>query len=121
MPKRINLFGPINPTGYGVHFTNFAMALKAIDYDPIIFPIGEPMFTVPGSQEALLPCIQRQGEFDAEVPSIKLWHAIDMATFSGKPRIGYTVFELNRLNNSHEVNHMESCDKVWVPSLWAEH
>src|SRR3990167_608857 len=119
--NRIQLFGPINSTGYGIHFTKFASVLvnaaASRNIRCSIFPISQ----VDNSQitQELANALRESDSFDPGQPSIKLWHDIDMATFCGKPRIGYTVFELSNLS-LRGWNHMKSVDHCWVVSEWAK-
>ena len=116
--KRLQLFGPINTTGYGHHFCNWASALiHSGEHDISIYPIGQ---TEPGVDNyyGLRSAIEAADYFDPRVPSIKLWHDNDMASFAGSPRIAYTVFELDNLTE-RGWSHLASCDEVWVVSNWA--
>jgi len=114
----INFFGPVNPTGYGVHSTNFIAALSKL-VDIRLFLKGNHDYN--GKHKETINKLLQVGKetFNRFDTSICLWHGSDMATFCGSPRIAYTVFEIDKLR-THEVSHLGSCDRVWVPSKWAQ-
>jgi glycosyltransferase involved in cell wall biosynthesis len=114
----IQVFCPINNTGYGIHSINFVTALSRM-YKIRVYPIsGVDYQSVP--RNSPIPSLINDGDsFDPKLLSIKLWHDHDMATFAGSPRIAYTVFELDNLSE-RGWNHLNSCDYVWVVSSWAK-
>lgn len=115
--KKLNLFAPICKTGYGVHSINFLAAISA-NYEVTTFPIGNVDYD--GRFKKIVQAsLDRAEKFDPDIPSIKLWHDTDMATFCGKPRIAYTVFELDRIS-SRGIHHLQSCDRIIVVSDWAK-
>jgi glycosyltransferase involved in cell wall biosynthesis len=58
--------------------------------------------------------------FDAEAPSIRIWHQNDLAMFpGGGEHIGWPIFELDRFDDI-ERNHLESVDRLFVCSQWAK-
>lgn len=113
----INFFGPVNPTGYGVHSVNFASVLSRLT--PLSwFPIGDMQYDGK-HKDTINECINRgRKNYDPRKPAVCLWHAHDMAKFHGQPRIAYTVFELDTLTDA-EKRHLNSCDIIWVVSEWA--
>jgi glycosyltransferase involved in cell wall biosynthesis len=51
--------------------------------------------------------------------SLRIWHQNDLALHTGKVRIGFPIFELDRLTEI-EREHVSSQDIVFVPSKWAK-
>ena len=116
--KQLNLFAPMCKTGYGVHAINFLAGLYKEGYGVSVFPVGGVDYD--GKyKKIVLDSISRGDKFDPNIPSIKLWHDTEMATFCGKPRIAYTVFELDRLS-TRGIHHLRSCDRILVVSKWAK-
>jgi glycosyltransferase involved in cell wall biosynthesis len=114
----INFYAPINPTGYGIHASNLIFNYMQIA-DCCLMPIGnfQPQEQM---KDPFINAINRgRLEYNQNNPSICLWHANDMSKFRGSPLIGYTVTELDRLNDS-EIHHLNQLDYVIVPSHWAE-
>lgn len=113
-----NLFAPINPTGYGVHATNLIGGLTKLTKEFTLFPIGQVQYEGK-HQEAINHAIARgNAMYRSDVPSVCLWHAHDMARFSGTPRIAYPVFELDKLSRQESI-HLGSVNDIIVTSQWA--
>ena len=88
----INIFAPINPTGYGVHATNIIGELLKITDNISLFPIGKIQYE--GKHKELIARAVERGanHYDAKNIGLCLWHGNDMSRFSGNIRIAYTVF-----------------------------
>jgi glycosyltransferase involved in cell wall biosynthesis len=125
--KWLNLFGPLNQTGYGYHFYNWArqvtfqLVTKGINV--CVIPRGqisrpelqgEHITSLDGT---LLDAISLQDEMRFDAPSVGLWHAHDMSQFCGDQRVGYTVWETTGLTN-REIHHLHQMEYVAVPSTW---
>lgn len=116
--EMINIYGPINTLGYGIHTTNFAYALKQKGYDVRFRPIG----TISNYNSDYLPMAKdlletRIEDFDA--PTIVLWHQQDVARYRGTPLIGYTVFETQKLSED-DVKELSNLTYIFVVSEWAK-
>lgn len=95
----INIFAPINPTGYGIHASNFIAALKKVrpDFQVGLYPIGQVSYISNEIKEILTPLIEPI--FNNHWPSLCLYHPDQMHRFYAPKglRFGYTVFELDTL------------------------
>lgn len=130
--KSINLHGPLNTTGMGTHFFNWARSLV-----PQLVQRGINTALVPkngviareefaqqeqpsGDMAILLDALEQQASMP-HVPDIGVmcWHPHQLSEFAGKTRIGYTVFETTDLR-PEEKHHLAECDYVAVPSQWAK-
>lgn len=123
--KTINLFGPLNMTGFGVHFTGWAGHLIPALRDRGIETSVNLIERVPfpeGTSLAphIVGLLQRAGDplaFDPKSPSISLWTLNDVSRFAGSPRILYTVFEGSELNMVQQAN-LKKVDFIFVPTEW---
>lgn len=118
----INIFAPINITGYGNHSINTLMALDELGIKVNLYPIGNIQREI--LNEKQLEVIDRfvsNSNFNCAKysPSLCIWHQHDMARFSGEIKIAYPFFELDKLTQN-EVNSLMSCDAIFVPSQWAK-
>ena len=127
MSGSINLFVPINGTGYGTHgyhwARNMVHRLARRNVRAVVVPRGrhdrpelarqhpDPLDT------GLLEAIKNLDEIVFDDPGICLWHAHDMSQFCGGTRIGYTVWETSELS-AHEVHHLSQLSHVAVPTRW---
>ena len=121
--KELLLYGPVNSLGYGIHFTNFASSLipmlKERDVQCGIIPVSQPQVDpntlTPEFREAM-----ERGKFTShKTTSINLWHQNDMAHFTGGRRIGYPVFEMEKMS-AVEQFQLSQLDEIWVVSQWAK-
>lgn len=119
--KTLNLFGPINRLGMGVHFTNWAARLGRVPgVRAFVHPKGgvdlDPKRTA--NENAILGFLNPE-RFDPHAPSISLWHLSDVADFAGSFRAIYTVFETTQLTPT-ELTNCQKVDAVIVPTHWAQ-
>lgn len=119
--NNLNLQCPINPLGYGQASLNLLLALSKI-YDVALWPIGN--IALPDSNKSIEATVKKaidnQSVFDRSAPSLRIWHQFDMAQHIGSGQhVGMPIFELNKFD-SREVCHLDSLDKVFVCSKWAE-
>lgn len=113
----LNLVAPINQLGYGVVGFNVLKAAVDRGHTVSYFPIGNVSWD--SDLNFVKKCIENSKTFDAEAPSIRIWHQHDLAMFpGGGERIGWPIFELNKFTDV-ERNHLESVDKLFVCSDWA--
>ncbi len=119
----VNLFGPVNHLGMGVHFVNWAAALV-----PMLESKGHKVFVKPKGGvnlkrevfnqplETLIPRMD-VSLFDPEGLSISLWHMSDVTDFAGKTRVIYSVFETTGLTKA-ELDGASKVHAVWIPTKW---
>jgi glycosyltransferase involved in cell wall biosynthesis len=116
--KHINLFGPINRLGMGIHFQNWAKelipALASKDTRCGIIPRGP---VTPATDRILAHLRPALGRFDHDGNSISLWHATEPWDFAGRRRALYTVWETTRLLPD-EAGSIQQMDYLFVPSKW---
>jgi len=115
----INFTGPCNRTGFGVSGLNILLSLDKLGHKVSWWPIAG-IDADNCHHELLQKLIKNQETFDANAPSIRLWHQFDLAQHVGRgKRYGFTFFELDKFR-PNEKNHMESCDEIIVSSGWAK-
>jgi glycosyltransferase involved in cell wall biosynthesis len=111
----LNLIGPVNFTGYGTHFINFATNIAHLWKGKVVIEhIGDVQ---PGINDSYIK--QYYGKADEKGISIKIWHDHDLK-MPGKYKIGYTVFELDVFERETDIAKRDVIDEVWVPSKWAK-
>lgn len=123
--KTLNLYGPMNQLGYGIHFTGWAghllpllktrsvkVSVNLTDRAP--FPEGA---TLAPHVANLLQVAGDPFAFDPTAPSICLASLNDVSRFTGSVRILYTVFETTRLN-ALQLANTKKVDWVIVPTAW---
>ena len=99
-----------NRSSFGYHGSYTLKHLLKLGWDVRHIPIGRNDID-PRMPEPRYP-------FHRKAPSLRLWHPNDMAGFTGEPKIGFTVFELEDLSDI-EVHNLSYPDKVLVPTQWA--
>lgn len=105
---KIRLIGPRNTLGVGVHFSNFADALKRIS------GIGHLVEEISStSQEEMLAAAGRSQPDDVNICFV----SIDMQPYFRGTNIQWIVFESTRVPEII-MNTMLVSDLVWVPSEW---
>lgn len=114
----VNFQAPINKLGYGytgLYVLNSLSKIANVSY----FPIGN----VDCSDEHvdnIKRCISNAEFFNANAPSLRLWHQFSMAESIGRGcRIGWPIFELDTFTNK-EKHNLNSLDKIIVCSEWAK-
>ena len=114
----INLTVPVNSLGYGVVGVGLAKALHAVGAGPALFPIG-PVDCPGENQNFLRSLVAASLRYDPQAPSLRLWHAWEMAHHPTRGmRTGATFFELDRLK-PEEVYHLDQLDMVFAFGSWA--
>tara|TARA_Y100000592_G_scaffold99967_1_gene177998 strand:- start:5383 stop:6483 length:1101 start_codon:yes stop_codon:yes gene_type:complete len=117
---RLNLTAPINDLGYGVAGLNILKHLVKEGVIVSYWPIGEPTVHEENDANIIRHCIQTAEMFDAECPSLRIWHQHDMAQHIGSgKRIGFPIFELDKFTDI-EKHHLASLDGILVCSNWAK-
>lgn len=115
---KINLIAPINSLGYGVCGLNILNELSK-EHHVSYWPLGNieaPKEFFPIIKQGL----DRQGEYNKNAPSIRLWHQFDLAQHVGKgSHCGFPIFELDAFN-VRECHHLLRQDLLFVCSNWAK-
>jgi glycosyltransferase involved in cell wall biosynthesis len=115
--SHINVTAPINELGYGVAGLNILLALQ--NYVEVSYwPIGS-IRCDDSYHYTLKQMVKNKQMFNAEAPSLRIWHQFDMAQHIGRgPRCGFPIFELNKFTDI-EKHHLQSLDHVFTTSAWA--
>lgn len=115
----INITSPCNTSGYGVAGLNILINLDRLGNKISWWPIGG-VDAPPKYHELLQKFIRNQQNFDANAPSVRLWHQFDLAQHVGRgQRYGFTFFELDKFRPDEKI-HLESQDYIIVSSGWAK-
>ena len=113
MTKQLNFTFQYNKTSFGYHGAYTLKHLLTKGWDVRYIPV---ISGTKAEVDAGFP--QPRYPFHRKAPSLRLWHPNDMAGFTGEPKIGFTVFELEDLSQVEEHNLLYP-DKVVVPTRWA--
>lgn len=115
----INLYCPINSTGYGIASTNILKAL--IPKTPLsFFAIGQPNVNSQEDYDLISSLLLKQENFDANATCLKIWHQFDLAERVGRGKyFAYPFFELDTFSD-REKKHLSIPDGIFVSSQWAK-
>jgi len=115
----INLYAPINTTGYGLASLNILKSMiKHTDIK--YFPIHNPSVTNQEDYDFVLSVLDNSIDFDPDAPTLKIWHQFDLASRIGRGRYyAYPFFELDTMNIL-EKKHLSVPDEIIVSSDWAK-
>lgn len=113
---KLNFFAPLNfHLGYGIHGTNLAKAIDKLGHDITYIP------TEPIQQKLndfdLIKLLRKKIVMD--VPAVNLSVGSLMYQFYGKPRIGYSVLEVDRIPDTW-VEMFNQLDYVWATTHWGK-
>jgi len=113
----LNYTAPINQLGYGHVGFNILKEMVRQEVRVGLFPIGQP--SVSNQEDAALVqgAIKNSEWFDIDAPSLRLWHQFDMAQHVGYPRIGFPIYEMDRLTEL-EKHQLRTLHGICVPSHW---
>ncbi len=112
------LSAPHSRTGYGVTGAHLLRALQAQGVPVAFFPMGAVDRSITHNA-ALDQALQAPAAFRADVPSVRLAQAFDLAQHAGRgPRVGFTIFETDAFSDS-EMQHLRMQDAVIVCTPWA--
>ena len=114
----INFLSPFNSLGFGIFGKNI---LKELDKlcNVSYFPIGQPEILNQGDANLVKKTILQSEQYDANAPSLRLWHQNNLAEHVGAKRVAHIIFELDNFTK-RETHHIESQDVVFVCSQWAK-
>jgi len=119
--KSLNLYCPINTTGYGIASNNIALSLSRIGADVALHVIGQGVLTGNQSEtQAIIQMLTRARRYDDNAPCLKIWHQHDLAARVGKGEYyAYPFFEMDRFYD-FEKHVMKAADAFFVASKWAK-
>jgi len=118
--KELNYVCLPNDTSYGLTAFETCRALTNLGVKVNLFPINEyGLGASPEDHDFLFSLLKNAESFNVGAPSLRLWHAFDMALHAGAGnRFGWTIFELDQFS-PRELAHLRSQDMVIVCSEWA--
>jgi glycosyltransferase involved in cell wall biosynthesis len=118
--KNLNLFCPINGTGYGITSSNIAKSLNK-DLNISLFPIGSNIDCNSEEDKQLFQkLLNNSSTFDYSAPCLKIWHQYDLAMRVGNGHYySFPFFEIDKLT-PREIHHLNYCDYIFVASSWGK-
>jgi glycosyltransferase involved in cell wall biosynthesis len=118
--KNLNLFCPINSTGYGITSLNITKALSQ-DLNICLFPIGNSIeCNTEDDSKTIKQLLDRSSSFDYSAPCLKIWHQYDLATRIGNGHYyTFPFFEVDKLT-PREIHHLNYSDFIFVASEWGK-
>lgn len=119
--KNLNLFCPINGTGYGITSLNILKSLVSDNTQVALFPIGNQIqLNSENDREFVEKSLENNVNYDPKAPCLKIWHQHDLAAKIGNGHY-YVMpfFEIDKLNK-REVHGINSADYVFQPSEWGK-
>lgn len=119
--KNLNLFCPINGTGYGITSLNITKALASSDINISLFPIGNQIdYNNDLEKDLISKLLNNSNTFNYSAPCLKIWHQYDLATRIGNGHYyTFPFFEVDKLTN-REIHHLNYSDFIFVASEWAK-
>ena len=118
--KDLNLFCPINSTGYGITSLNIMKNLSE-HFNISYFPIGANIEVNSENDKNIVQIsLKNSSKFDYDSPCLKIWHQHDLATRVGKGK--YYVFPFFELDTftDRETHHLQFPDIIFTASKWGE-
>lgn len=118
----INLSAPCNMLGFGIVGVNLLASLVEQGHEVALWPIPsqDRVEAHPKHHGSIRTGVANQEFYNKDAPSIRHWHPFDLAQHVGcGPRIGSTVFELDRFTD-RELHHLRSQDGLAVPTSWGK-
>lgn len=117
----INLYAPINSTGYGIASINILKSLIEEGNKISYFPINNPSVNSQEEYDFIINILNHSFDFDPDAPCLKIWHQFDLSTRIGNGKYyAYPFFELDKLNDM-EKKHLSVPNSIFVSSDWAKH
>jgi hypothetical protein len=82
------------------------------------WPIGNVQMANPNAQKVYQQCVDNQGSYDANAPSLKIWHQFDLAQHvGGWLHCALPIFELDSFRSVEET-HLKQQDLIFATSKW---
>lgn len=111
---KVNFFAPINDLGYGIHSINTISEFeKRGHHITLIPPFGQVHKTSPHIERWLAA----REHIEPNAPGIMIFNEDYLSQFSGRPRIGFPVFECEKFTPI-QLAMMKTCDYIFTPSKW---
>lgn len=110
----LNVFGPANNLGVGIHCVKFCEALERAGEEITMIP---PFGGTAISSESIKRWVKNREAFDPKNPSLMIFDSQFLTQFCGEPRIGFCVTETDVLDPV-QLAAIKSCDIVLTPSEW---
>lgn len=115
----INILGIVNDRSFGIWTKNTLKTLNYLNQDYSLFPIHGIQLSQDevDFHNPVRIGLDRAKTFDKNAPSLKIWHAFELAEQVGSKKLAWTLFELDRLSDL-EKHHLNSLDHLILPSEW---
>lgn len=94
----VNVFGPANTLGFGIHCQNMIKAFQEINQEVTFNLIGQPQIDPWFKESNTRAHNNSQFYFSAKNPSIFIFHEHESNRYSGKPAFTYSIFETTKIN-----------------------
>lgn len=115
---KMNLYGYASGLlGYNIHTRGFASGCIENGIDVKLIPYGDQLDENITKSRTIMNALGK--EFHYESPSVSISYPNDMFRFTGKKRIGYTLWESTKLP-SKWVKIINSVDEVWTCSQFCK-
>lgn len=92
----INIYAPINILGYGIHASNMVKAIKEEGEEYNIQPLGQSQ-TDPYFEEYIKEGFSNRDKFNANNPSLFIFHDEYSPQSCGSPQMTFSIFETSKL------------------------
>lgn len=121
--NKLNLYCPINGTGYGITSTNIALSLTNVGVDVGLFIIGQGVMIQEHNQkdkQSMMNMLNNARHYDPKAPCVKIWHQHDLAARIGTgPYYAFPFFEIDKLFD-FETRGLNLTDGVFTASHWGK-
>lgn len=118
--KNINIYCPINGTGYGITSSNIVKELHKKNLNISLFCIGNVQPNSEIDKNIFQPLLNNGNTFDRQAPCLKIWHQYDLAAKIGDSHYyAFPFFEIDKLTD-REKHHINYADFVFVASEWGK-
>lgn len=117
---KVNFFGPLGAaTGYVGHYVGLIRGLAELGVDVTPFPDNLQALREKELEDIAKLIQEKLPKMDFSAPGVGLAYgtAFDMFRFAGKPRIGYTTIEVNKLPADWPAA-LNQMDAVWAPTTY---
>ena len=114
---KINFFAPMNNLGYGIHAYNTIREFEKRGHEIVLIP---PLGKINREMDNdIRRWFNNRESFSPKDPSIMIFMEDFLPQFSGDPRIGFPVFELEKFTPV-QLAGLRSCDYLFTPSAWGK-
>lgn len=119
--KQLNLYCPINGTGYGITSSNIALSMNSLGVDVSLFVLGQGvMVDNPVHQKTMIKMLGNARKYNPEAPCLKIWHQHDLAARVGRgDYYAFPFFEVDKLFE-WEIYGLNNTDGVFTASEWGK-